>query len=42
MSSLTQFTIVILATLSISVVYGLYKLCGYPNAFNNKYFEKDK
>ena len=40
MSGLTQATILIVATLSITVTYGLYKLCGYHNAFDNEYFEK--
>ena len=41
MSSLVQATVLIVAILSITVCYGLYKYCGYPDAFDNKYFEKE-
>ena len=40
MSYLTQFTVVILATLSITVCYSLYRLSGYSDSFDNEYFEK--
>ena len=41
MSSLVQATVLIIATLNITVCYSLYKLCGYHNAFDNEYFKKE-